>query len=57
MREVYKKYFSPILSTVALISVIIVSLVFSYKTVIDMNNKKEDSQAHKTTKNKEQAKW
>ncbi|CAC6369162.1 hypothetical protein U271_02433 [Staphylococcus aureus F70893] len=56
MREVYKKYFSPILSTVALISVIIVSLVFSYKTVIDMNNKKEDSQAHKTTKNKEQAK-
>jgi len=40
LKEVYKKYFSPILSTVALISVIIVSLVFSYKTVIDMNNKK-----------------
>lgn len=40
MREVYKKYFSPILSTVALISVISVSLIFSYKTFIDMNNKK-----------------
>ena len=57
MRDVYKKYFSPILSTVALISVISVSLLFSYKTFIDMNNKKQDSQAHKTTKNKEQAKW
>lgn len=49
------KYFLLILSTIALISVISVSLLFGYKTFIDMNNIKQDSQAHKTTKIREQA--
>ena len=33
------RYFLLILSTIALISVISVSLIFGYKTFIDMNNK------------------
>ncbi|MGX0589983.1 hypothetical protein ACUXP7_002378 [Staphylococcus epidermidis] len=46
------RYFLLILSTIALISVISVSLIFGYKTFIDMNNKNQNSQSHKTTKNR-----